>query len=122
VKIKLDENLPADLVEILGELGHKTDTVPQEGMKGYGDDRLWPVVLDSGRFFVTQDLDFSDVRRFVPGTHPGLMVVRLLSAGRQELLDRLTWVFENEAVATWAGCHVVVTAHKVRVRRPASGP
>jgi len=25
------------------------------------------------RFLITQDLDFSDIRRFAPGTQPGLM-------------------------------------------------
>jgi len=118
MKIKLDENLPTELVEALGRFGHDVDTVPQEGMAGYTDDRLWPTVVAAGRFFVTQDLDFSDVRRFVPGTHPGLMIVRLPAAGRQELLDRVSSVFEHEAVVTWDGCHVVVTSHKVRVRRP----
>ena len=79
MRIKLDENLPTELVDALGRLGHDTDTVPQEGMAGYADDRLWPAVSAASRFFVTQDLDFSDVRRFVPGTrtqpipsHPGL--------------------------------------------------
>lgn len=31
MQIKLDENLPADLAEILIELGHDVDTVPDEG-------------------------------------------------------------------------------------------
>jgi hypothetical protein len=75
-------------------------------------------VLEAKRFFVTQDLDFADVRRFVPGTHQGLMVVRLVNPSRQELLDRVAWIFENAPVSTWIGCHVVVTEHKVRIRRP----
>jgi hypothetical protein len=31
----------------------------------------------SQRFLVTRDLDFSDVRTFAPGTHRGLLLVRL---------------------------------------------
>jgi hypothetical protein len=30
-----------------------------------------------GRVFITQDLDFSDARKYVPGTHHGLLLVRL---------------------------------------------
>ena len=71
MKVKLDENLPADLVEVLVRLGHEADTVPQEGMKGYDDDRLWPVILDVRSFFVTQDLGFSDVRRTCRERMPG---------------------------------------------------
>ena len=29
-----------------------------------------------GRFLITQDLDFSDAREYVPGTHHGLLRVR----------------------------------------------
>ena len=76
MRIKLDENLPIELVQVLGRLAHDADTVQQEELAGCDDERLWPAVLGTGRFFVTQDLGFSDVRRFVPGSHPGLMVVR----------------------------------------------
>ena len=37
MKIKLDENLPFRLVEILSQLGHETDTISQEGLKGCND-------------------------------------------------------------------------------------
>ena len=35
MKIKLDENIPARLVNILSQFGHEIDTVPQEGLIGY---------------------------------------------------------------------------------------
>ncbi len=41
-----------------------------------------------GRFLITQDLDFSDARRFAPGTHYGILLMRLRSPGRLELVDR----------------------------------
>ena len=37
MRIKLDENLPTRLVGILSQLGHKVDTVPEEGLKGHQD-------------------------------------------------------------------------------------
>jgi len=40
VKLKLDENLPARLARILTQLGHETDTVPQEGLAGRKDDEI----------------------------------------------------------------------------------
>jgi predicted nuclease of predicted toxin-antitoxin system len=119
VKIKLDENLPFRLVGVLAELGHETDTVAQEGMAGYDDDRVWNAARNAGRFLITQDLDFSDVRRFMPGTHPGILLVRLREPGRDALLNRLRVVFKMERVEEWAGCFVVITEHKIRVRRPA---
>ncbi|HEX5544641.1 MAG TPA: DUF5615 family PIN-like protein [Nitrospira sp.] len=69
MRIKLDENLPLRLVRILARFGHETDTVPQEGLASQDDVHVWRSAQAVGRFFITQDLDFSDVRRFAPGTH-----------------------------------------------------
>jgi len=77
MKIKLDENLPAGLVEVFAKLGHDVDSVPQEALTGHHDAKIWEATQDAERFLVTQDLDFSDVRRFAPGTHQGILLVRL---------------------------------------------
>src|SRR3989442_1166067 len=72
----------------------------------------------SGRFLITQDLDFSDLRRFAPGTHEGLLLVRLRNPGRLSLVLRVRTLFETEAVEAWKGCFVVATDRKLRIRRP----
>ncbi|WP_436611369.1 DUF5615 family PIN-like protein [Sorangium sp. So ce1024] len=68
MRIKLDENLPSSLVEALAQLGHDVDSVPQERLQGSSDPDIWAAAQAEGRFLVTQDLDFSDVRQFAPGT------------------------------------------------------
>lgn len=65
MKVKLDENLPALLTVALGELGHDVHTSNEEGLGGYPDDQIWRAAQREGRFLITQDLDFSDVRQFV---------------------------------------------------------
>lgn len=92
MRIKLDENLPHRLVPVAAQ--------------------------SSDRFLITQDLDFSDMRRYTPGTHAGLLLVRLPRPGRNTLFERVSAVFHTENVADWAGCLVVATEHKVRLRRP----
>lgn len=121
MKIKLDENLPTRLVRLLAELGHDTDTVPQEGLTGRSDSDIWTAAQTAERFFITQDLDFSDIRRFEPGTHRGLLLVRLRAPGRDVLARRVQAVFQTEPVETWKRAFVVVTDHKLRVRRPKAG-
>lgn len=120
MKIKLDENMPVELADVLAQLGHDADTVPREGLAGKDDAAVWDATQSAGRLLVTQDLDFRDSRRFRPGTHHGLVLVRLKNAGRQQLIDRVTTVFEREAVDTWPACFVVVSPDRVRVRRPTS--
>jgi len=118
VRLKLDQNLPVSLVPALADLGHDVDTVRDEGLAGRADSVVWTGAQTDARFFVTQDLDFADTRRYVPGTHHGLLLVRLRDGGAQTLHDRVLGVFTTEAVQSWDGCTVVVTDRKVRVQGP----
>ena len=120
MRIKLDENLPTRLVLVLTTLGHDVDTVPSERIAGKNDDVVWLAAQSGQRFLVTQDLDFSDIRRYAPGTHHGLLLVRLPQPGRMALFERISTLFEVEDVESWGGCLVTATPHKVRIRRPAS--
>ena len=118
MKIKLDENLPERIVADLAALGHDADTVAAEGLGGATDEVLWPKVQQAARFLITKDLGFSDERRYPPGSHQGILVLRLSDDRSSAAAERLTAVFQAEAVEDWAECLVVVTDHKVRVRRP----
>jgi len=120
MKAKLDENLPLQIASQLRKLGHDVHTTQQENLSGCDDSLLWAEAQREGRTLITQDLDFSDSRRFAPGTHYGVVLVRLRSPSRLRLLDRLEEVFRCEAVDEWAGCFVVVTDYKIRVRRTPS--
>jgi hypothetical protein len=64
-------------------------------------------------------LDFSDRRKFAPGFHAGLMLVRLRVPGRLALAARIAEAFQAEEADSWAGCFVLLTDHKLRVHRPA---
>ena len=117
MKIKLDENLPLQVAERLRNLGHDIHTTQQEGLSGYPDADIWSAAQREGRFLITQDLDFSDARKFAPGTHHGIVLVRLHSPSRSQLIKRVEEVFRYENVSDWWSCFVVVSEHKVRVRR-----
>jgi predicted nuclease of predicted toxin-antitoxin system len=118
MKIKIDENLPESLLPALRTLGHDADNVRSEGIEGQDDDVVWRAAQGEDRFLVTQDLDFSDVRTFAPGTHAGLLLVRLPSAGREELVRVLGELFRDSDVESWRGCFAVLSPHKLRIHRP----
>jgi len=86
MKIKLDENVPSSLSGILNALGHDCDSVIDEGLAGHADVPVWQAAQQAERFFVTQDLDFSDPRQFAPGTHFGVLLIRLHNPTRADLL------------------------------------
>ncbi|MCC6140909.1 MAG: DUF5615 family PIN-like protein [Nitrospira sp.] len=79
---------------------------------------MWHAAQQSGRFFITQDLDFSDIRKYAPGSHHGLMLLRLRDPSRRALAHRIHTVFGMDEAQRWGRCFVVVTDRKIRVRRP----
>jgi predicted nuclease of predicted toxin-antitoxin system len=118
VRIKLDENIPHTVRGRLASAGLDVDTVLDEGLGGRSGDDVWAVAQTEGRFLVTQDLDFSDRRRFVPGTHHGLLIIRLPDGEQWRIGDYVTAWLSSPDLAAWAGCFVVATPTKVRVLRP----
>jgi len=117
MRIKLDENLPARLSAILSRLGHDVHTLAAEDLTGSNDQEVWAAAQQDERFLITQDLDFSDLRRFTPGTHHGILLVRLRSPDRESLIRRVRQIFEYEDVSTWGGCFAVASERKIRVVR-----
>ena len=76
MKIKLDENPGHSHARLLREAKRHVERVPDEGLSGATDKSVWERACAERRFFMTLDLDFSDVRRFRPGTHPGILLLR----------------------------------------------
>jgi len=120
MKFKLDENLPLQIAVDLRSGGYDIDTVQEEGLAGRLDMDVWDAAQREGRILITQDLDFSDIRKFQPGTHYGIVVIRLQAPSRQNLLTRVRDVFQVENVTEWTNCFVVVTERKIRVKKPGS--
>ncbi|MGB2590570.1 MAG: DUF5615 family PIN-like protein [Candidatus Acidiferrum sp.] len=120
MKIKLDENLPLGLASLLEELGHDVHTVGEERLTGHADAEIWEAAQKESRLLITQDLDFSDLRKFAPGSHCGILLARLHSPTRRNLIERITELFQKEDVERWAGRFVVATERKIRVREPQS--
>ncbi len=118
MNIKLDENMPAILAEQLRRLGHDVHTVPEEALAGQSDPAIWAAAKRERRFLITQDLDFSDIRQFVPGTHAGILLVRLRNPGRIALMQTVMRAFTDEDASDWSGQVVVLTERKIRIYRP----
>jgi predicted nuclease of predicted toxin-antitoxin system len=121
MRLKLDENLPATLAEALRAQGHDADTVPEEALQGASDADVFSAAQAEGRFLITQDLDFADTRRYAPGTHHGILLVRLANPSRSLLRVYIERLFLEQDVEMWRGCFVVATDTKVRVRSPQAG-
>jgi predicted nuclease of predicted toxin-antitoxin system len=118
VKLKLDENVAESATARLAALGFDVDTALGEGLGGKSDADVWSAAQREGRFLVTHDLDFSDVRKFAPGTHHGLLLIRLPGSEQWRVGDHLVAWFSAPDVRSWKRCFVVATPNKVRVIKP----
>ena len=104
MNIKLDENLPYRLGVRFSAMGHNVETIHDEKMTGAHDAEVWEAAQREGCFLITQDLDFSDTRRFIPGLHNGVLLVRLRNPTRRALLERIELLFRSEDVNSWKRC------------------
>ena len=77
MKVKLDENLPQDLKELLRSLGYDVTDVVEEGLAGAMDPPILHAATEEERLFMTFDTDFADIRHYPPGSHNGIVVFRL---------------------------------------------
>ncbi|MDB9538322.1 DUF5615 family PIN-like protein [Anabaenopsis arnoldii] len=116
--VKLDENMAQSHVDFLHKSGYSADRVTDEGLSGAKDEVVWQQVCAEERFFITLDLDFSDVRRFPPGTHPGILLLRSRNRSRQAVLEILTRVVNEQSLVALKGCLVVADEIQTRIRRP----
>jgi predicted nuclease of predicted toxin-antitoxin system len=122
LRVKLDENLGRSHADLLRRAGYEADRLTDQGLSGAPDAAVWAHVCAEGRFLVTLDLDFSDVRRFPPGTHPGVLLLRPRSGGRQAVLDILARVLRERPLEGLRGCLAVAGPTHTRIRRPPPTP
>lgn len=117
MQIKVDEDLPRLVVILLREKGYQSDSVLEQGMSGWKDADLWQSIQVEGRFLVTGDKGFADIRFHPPGSHPGIMLLRPDQDGIRPILELLEKVLRTYDLTALAGTVTVVTPRGVRVRR-----
>jgi len=115
--IKVDEDLPSNVVHRLRERGHTASGVVEQGMGGWKDPDLWQVVQDHRFFLVTGDKGFGDIRSYPPGTHAGILLLRPDEDGIRPLVELLESVLESYDLEDLTGLLAVATPKGIRIRR-----
>jgi predicted nuclease of predicted toxin-antitoxin system len=122
MRFKLDENMPEALVADLTAAGHDAATVVQEQLAGTIDPTLAGHAAREDRVIATFDLDFADIRRYPPGTHPGIVVFRLRSQDIHSCHAAFARLLANVPESDIAGNLVIVEDRSIRIRRPDGEP
>src|SRR6266481_9102159 len=118
VRIKVDEDLPRQIADLLISHGHDAATVVGQGWQGVSDDVLWPRVQNERRWLITADKGFANLRRHPPGSHAGVILLRAQEESRRAYLELAAIALDRVKFDDLAGAVVVVTHRGVRIRRP----
>ena len=113
---KVDENLPVEAVYALRAAGHDALSVHDQGMVGSSDPRLISVCQAEGRALVTLDLDFSDIRSYPPGDHPGIIVLRPENQAKPAVLNLLAFLIPILALEPLQGKLWIAQESGLRIR------
>ena len=120
MKLKLDENLSRHLKTRLNDLGHDVSTTADENLLSQPDTVVAAAAYAEGRILLTLDIEFADLRKYQPGTHPGIVLFRPSSFGPLTVNRYVENFVRDTDLEKLQGCVVVVDSTKVRIRRPAS--
>jgi predicted nuclease of predicted toxin-antitoxin system len=120
VRIKLDENLPDSVIDVLAGVGHDVDTVRDEGLRGAKDPAVLAGATAHDRLLVTLDRGLGDIRTYPPGTHAGVLVVRLDHQSPRAIRHAAERIASEVEFDDLQGCIAVWRDGELRVRRPHS--
>jgi predicted nuclease of predicted toxin-antitoxin system len=114
--VKVDEDLSEEVAEVFITAGYDAITAHAQGWAGLIDDELWPRVQAERRWLVTADKAFGDIRKFVPGTHAGILLLRADEENRRSYLQLAERAVRAVQLQDFTGALIVVTPRGIRIR------
>lgn len=86
MKLKLDENLPIEILPELRQAGHEADSVYDEGIAGAPDPIVLATAKKEGRVLFTMDKGIGDIRAYRSEEYLGIVLFRPPASGRSTAL------------------------------------
>jgi predicted nuclease of predicted toxin-antitoxin system len=118
MKLKLDENLSRHLKPVLIGFGHDVLTAADENLLSRPDTEIASAAKKEKRMLLTLDIEFADLRKYPPGSHPGVILFRPLSLSPLSVNAFIAEFIRRTELDKLAGCVAVVDPVHVRIRSP----
>jgi predicted nuclease of predicted toxin-antitoxin system len=118
VKFKLDENLPVSSAAVLASSGHDVDSVSEEGLSGAPDPDVVAAATVAGRVLISLDVGLADIRAYPPGTHAGIVVLRLTDQSAVAVVKAVSDLAAVTNAESLAGAVAVLQRGLLRIRHP----
>ena len=116
MKFLVDENLPAEVAELLRGDGHDAATVHELKLVSAVDATLAELAKAERRAVVTLDVDFGNTQLYAPEDFDGLVVLRLGKQGKTRVLEVVRALLPLLKTEELKGKLWVVEDERIRIR------
>ena len=117
-RILVDEALPRLLAKHLRDARHDAHDVRDLGLRGQPDGRVLQEAQDRDAILITRDLGFTNVLRFPPSAHKGLIIVRLPNTvSTARLVEQVLEGLRDAPLDTLARSVLIIEPGRTRLRR-----
>ena len=89
-----------------------------EGLLSQPDTVVAAAAAREDRVLLTLDLEFGDLRKYPPGSHPDIVLFRPRTFGPRAVNRCIETFLRDTDLTSLARCVVIVEPSRVRVRRP----
>lgn len=113
----LDENVPPAVGTFLRSMDLDVVHANESEMVGASDERIMELARREHRTLITFDKHFADVLRYPPGTHWGIIRIRIHPPVLSDVLQALDRFFHQFDLSTIRGTLVVLEKEGFRIRR-----
>jgi len=111
-----DENIYPPMVTMLRELGHDVFDVKEQQLFGIQDEQVMEMAREQNRMLITLDKGFSNILLHPPGTHPGMIVLRVWRLTITKATEILRQFIESTSEDQLTGKLAIVEPARVRFR------
>ena len=104
-------------VKFLRNGGWDITTVQEIGLQGAKDPQVLNTAQEMGAVLITRDMDFGDIRRFLPSDYQGVIVLKMTYRGSEEVHAVLRKMLQEVREDEFVGTLFVVDRNKWRKRK-----
>jgi len=118
MRIKIDENMPVDVIDVLENAGHDVHSVYSEGIEGCSDRQLIAICKKEKRLLITLDNDFSNIFAYPPEKYEGVIVLRVENQSKKAIITLINKLlpFITFNAGDISGQLWIVEEDRIRVR------
>lgn len=115
----VDACMPKSSAKLLKGLGHDALDAREISLGGAKDPKIYEYAQKENRILVTRDKGFGDIRSYPPGSHAGIVVLRLPSSFTASQISKVLKDFiEDVETEQLKKGLAIVEVGRYRIRRP----